>query len=227
MKRFLLMLMVLITVCCTAQAEIVGRQGDDYIHRFDAPNGQALYFVSREQDPMPRMADVNFDGVEDVVVNTFMGASNFGVMFFVWDGEAYVPVTHPGAEELVNYDLYPEAGIVATGSNDGYAGVLHTKQLWRWAGTDLVLARSAEGSTAETTSYADDITTVIYENDLVRITVTDHEQVIDLDGGEGMWSAGMSTTTTMLQLTVDLYDTEAVIAALNEEDRMLWEGLTP
>ena len=49
---------------------------NEYIHRLIADNGQELCFVSGEKDPYLSYADVNFDGINDVVILTQRGASN-------------------------------------------------------------------------------------------------------------------------------------------------------
>ena len=84
MIAFVLCAALLLAACLSAQAEIVGQTGDGtFIHRHIAPNGQELYFVSLERDPRVLMEDVNFDGIDDVVVYTAVGASNFFTEFFV------------------------------------------------------------------------------------------------------------------------------------------------
>lgn len=211
MKRVFLTLLALLTLASTARAEIVGRAGDDYIHQWIAPNGQALYFVSQEEEPYVHMEDVNFDGVEDVVASTFHGASNFGAEFFVWDGGFYVPVRHSGADTLVNYGLYPEAGLVETYVQEGRAGALHTRQLWRWKGTELELVRTATGSDVSTMTFEGDLVIVVTDNTLVRLRVRDH-----LSGGE----------EPTLDMTVSYGDgTDTLEAALEEENRVFWQGL--
>ena len=210
MKRFLPLLLALMMLVPVARAEIVGRAGDDYIHQWIAPNGQALYFVSPEEEPYIHMEDVNFDGVEDVVATIFRGASNFGAEFFVWDGATYVPVAHTGADSLVNHTLYPELGLVETYVQEGRAGALHTRQLWRWNGTELELVRTASGGEVSTMTFEGDLITVVTDNTLVRLRVRDH-----LSGGE----------EPLLDMTVSYGDdTDALEAALEEENRVFWQG---
>ena len=88
----------------SAGAEIVGRTAEgDFIHRYLASNGQELFFVSMEREPPVNREDVNGDGVDDLVVYTAIGASNYFVEFFVWDGEKYVMAQHGGrrADQLL------------------------------------------------------------------------------------------------------------------------------
>ena len=217
MKRVFLMLLVMLMLAPAARAEIVGRAGDDYIHRWDAPNGQALYFVSPEEEPYVRMEDVNFDGIEDVVASTIHGASNFGVEFFVWDGGAYVPVTHSGTDTLVNYTLYPELGLVETNLQESWA--LHTKQLWRWHGASLELVRTASRDEMSTMTIENRIVTVVTDGNLVRLRVWDYLNRSTENGATG--------PTLLMDNVVSLEDMEALQAAEREEDRILWEGLIP
>ena len=219
MKRFFLVLLAALMLIPAARAEIVGRAGDDYIHQWIAPNGQALYFVSPEEEPYVRMEDVNFDGIEDVVAMTFRGASNFGAEFFVWDGGAYVPVTHTGADSLVNHELYPEWGLVETYVQEGWAGALHTRQLWRWNGAALELVRTASGSEVSTTTIEDRVVTVVTDDNLVRLRVWDDLNRSTENGATG--------PTLLMDMVVPLHDSEALLAADREENRVLWEGLLP
>lgn len=212
MKRLLTVLCVLLLVASSARAEIVGRAGDDYIHQWIAPNGQAIYYVSQEEEPYVRMEDVNFDGVEDIVVMTFRGASNFGAEFFVWDGGHYVPVTHTGADSLVNHELYPELGLVETNVQEGWAGALHIRQLWRWKGTDLELVRTATGSEVSTMTFEGDLVTVVTDNTLVQLRVWDNLNVTD-------------EPALLMDVTLSHRDADTMLAAEKEENRVLWQGL--
>ena len=212
MKRLLTVLCVLLAVATSARAEIVGRAGDDYIHRWMAPNGQAVYFVSPESEPYVHMEDVNFDGIEDIVAMTFRGASNFGAEFFVWNGTAYEPVAHVGADALVNHELYPELGLVGTYVQEGWAGALHTKQLWRWKGTELELVRTASGSEVSDMTFEGDLITVVTDTTLVWLRVWDN-----LNGTDG--------PALLMDMTVSHADEAALLAALREEERILWQGL--
>ena len=93
-----------------ALAEVVGREGmygDRYIHRIEAPNGQSLYYLSNEEEAFVTYRDVNFDGMEDIVVISSQGASNTWFLFFVWDGENYVRAGWDAGDDtgLPNYEL--------------------------------------------------------------------------------------------------------------------------
>ncbi len=122
---------------------IVGEAGEDYIHQYTADNGQTIVFVSMEREPGVGYKDVNFDGRKDIVAVTAQGATNYSVAFFVWDGSQYVLARYPGTESLTNYALHPETGIVFSGSNNGFAGLLFHDCLFRWEGTNLRLIRRA------------------------------------------------------------------------------------
>ena len=217
MKRVISVLLALLLMTASAQAETVGRAGDDYIHRWIAPNGQELYFVSMEEEPFVHMKDVNFDGVEDVVVITFRGAANFGVEFFVWNGGSYVMAEHHGEDSLVNYDLYPEVGLVMTGVSDGVIG--NTKQVWRWNGTNLELMRDAVVGPMETIAFEGDLMIATTDSGLLRVRVWDNMNPATVDG--------VTSAALLLDKAVDAYNTQAVSDLLDEEWRVLTEGLLP
>lgn len=147
-KRLCSLLLVLLLLPAAALAEVVGREGmygDEYIHRIEAPNGQALYYLSKEEEAFVSYRDVNFDGMEDIVVISSQGASNTWFLFFVWDGENYVRAGWDAGDDtgLPNYELLAGEGLVLASCNDGWAGGLHHRWLYRWEGTDLRLVRSA------------------------------------------------------------------------------------
>lgn len=147
-KRLCSLLLVLLLLPAAAPAEVVGREGmygDEYIHRIEAPNGQALYYLSKEEEAFVTYRDVNFDGMEDIVVISVQGASNTWFLFFVWDGENYVRAGWDAGDDtgLPNYELLAGEGLVLASCNDGWAGGLHHRWLYRWEGTDLRLVRSA------------------------------------------------------------------------------------
>ncbi len=147
-KRLCSLLLVLLLLPAAALAEVVGREGmygDEYIHRIEAPNGQALYYLSKEEEAFVSYRDVNFDGMEDIVVISVQGASNTWFLFFVWDGENYVRAGWDAGDDtgLPNYELLAGDGLVLASCNDGWAGGLHHRWLYRWEGTDLRLVRSA------------------------------------------------------------------------------------
>lgn len=147
-KRLCSLLLVLLLLPAAALAEVVGREGmygDEYIHRIEAPNGQALYYLSKEEEAFVTYRDVNFDGMEDIVVISSQGASNTWFLFFVWDGENYVRAGWDAGDDtgLPNYELLAGEGLVLASCNDGWAGGLHHRWLYRWEGTDLRLVRSA------------------------------------------------------------------------------------
>ena len=147
-KRLCSLLLVLLLLPAAAPAEVVGREGmygDEYIHRIEAPNGQALYYLSKEEEAFVTYRDVNFDGMEDIVVISSQGASNTWFLFFVWDGENYVRAGWDAGDDtgLPNYELLAGDGLVLASCNDGWAGGLHHRWLYRWEGTDLRLVRSA------------------------------------------------------------------------------------
>ena len=170
-RRFLSRLAVLCLLgslaACGAGAEAAGSgveklalTGGGAIYRYTAPDGQEIYLVADErQEPVLHREDVNFDGVEDVVALTRLGASNAFYDFFVWDGRQYVYATPPGQEAgLANYGLDADRGYVWTQANNGMAGLECEYGVYRWQ-------ESPDGSY----SFA-----IVYDNRILRATVTDY-----------------------------------------------------
>lgn len=200
---FLLSLLFLIP----AHAEIVGQTTDgEYIHRLVADNGQELYFVG-DEDPYLSYADVNFDGIDDAVILTRRGASNFVYQFFIFDGTQYAacPV------RFVNYDLDAEHKLVISSENGGWAGALHTRTLYRFDGLTPVVLREAIGQEKEDWSFdAEGFTTRQYNN---RLTL----QVWAYDGA--------ADGTLVFEQEVLMEDENTVRAALDAEEDALWSGI--
>ena len=207
---FALSLILLLSLALPACADIVGYAGaDDYIHRYLAPNGQELFFVSWEKEPPIEFEDVNGDGVEDIVVITAIGASNFFAEFFVWDGEKYVWAQHVG-EALANYAVTPEGFVVSHGKS-GMAGALFEDRVFAWNGTELKLIRKMVSDYDETWEMTETEMTTTQRLDALHITLYDYAS----EEGEQL-----------------LWETRVMIEELNEGDiftemdAKLWEGLT-
>lgn len=155
---------------------IVAEGMNGYIHRYTAPNGQELYFNAYEEVPIFEMKDVNFDGMEDLVVITGRWAKCDTVLFYVYDpAEGYVLVCETARDEgLMNYVLYPEYGLVGTSIANGNAGLLHITNLYRWEGNQLKLIRSAVSDEWEESSFVGETYTSIIHGDILHVTVRDH-----------------------------------------------------
>ena len=187
--------------------------GEGYIHQYVAPNGQAIFFTAEMEEPYVTFDDVNFDGLEDVVVMTVSGASNAWFKFFVYDGarDAYVFAHHGGdAAGLPNYQLHPESGVVSARATNGYAGALHVWNLYRWAGTDLKLIRSATSDEWSESSFDDETYTQVIRSGLLHITVRDYTNGYD--------------NTVLFDQVITLEDTE-YRDIFWEEEEALWQGL--
>ncbi len=197
------------------QTRIIGKTPEgDNIFIYAAPNGQALYFTGTEDQPRVTYRDVNFDGATDIVIFTVMGASNFYSEFFVWDAAAgqYVQVEVPGIDyPLCNYRLHQYWNIVESDAQNGFAGALHEKRLFRWEGTDLKLIRSAVSKEREEYTFTDQGYTVTTRSDMLEIKVYDHTS--GEYEGELLW-----------ELTIPLKDTETR-DVFTEEEEALWQGL--
>lgn len=200
-RRFLSRLAVLCLLgslaACGAGAEAAGSgveklalTGGGAIYRYTAPDGQEIYLVADErQEPVLHREDVNFDGVEDVVALTRLGASNAFYDFFVWDGRQYVYATPPGQEAgLANYSLDAEKGYVLSHANNGMAGLECEYGVYRWQGTELAPVRVLR---AETSSRWQDSTdgsysfAIVYDNRILHAAVTDY--TADIYEGHVIW----------------------------------------
>lgn len=211
-KMVLLSLLIALTLPAAASAEIVGRvSSGEHIHAYTAPNGQTIYFTAWEAEPNILTKDVNFDGQDDLVVMTAMGASNFFCEFFVFDNGQYVQAAHDGLDGgLCNYELYPETGMVGSHANNGYAGALHEDYLFRGEGTNLRLIR--RGTSEELTvfeSMDDSYTMTTYRNRL-HVTIVDY-------------SSGAYEGTVLWEEIIALDDMDA--GAFERENERLWQGL--
>ena len=191
------------------------------IYRYTAPDGQEIYLVADErQEPVLHREDVNFDGVEDVVALTRLGASNAFYDFFVWDGRQYVYATSPGQEAgLANYGLDADRGYVWTQANNCMAGLECEYGVYRWQGTELAPVRVLRAETSSRWQDSPDGSysfAIVYDNRILRATVTDYPDGVyegrviwekefeleaeDFDGAEvweemrGALTAGLSKT---------------------------------
>ena len=211
-SRFLFLLILALVLPVTATAQIVGRTSDgDYIHTYAAPNGQTIYFTALESEPKIIMQDVNFDGQEDLVVMTAMGASNFFCEFFVFDNGQYVQAEHAGLDYgLCNYELYPESGIVGSHANNGNAGAIHEDVLFRWEGTNLRLVRRATSEELTEFVFVGDIYTITTYLNRLHIVISDY-------------SSGDYEGTVLWDNVVELDDMDA--AMFGQEKTMLWQGI--
>ncbi|MBQ2953867.1 MAG: hypothetical protein IJE07_09985 [Clostridia bacterium] len=171
-------LLAMLMASAAAETTVLGQTADFfYIHQYTAPNGQDIWFTAMEDDVYIELRDVNFDGIEDIVVDTVMGANNFFSELFVYDttGGAYVRVITDSSEErLCNVSLHPEWGIVSTHWNGGYAGLLHVTNLYRWDGLTLKLIRSAVSDEWTEERYEGQTFTTIIHGDILHMTVRDH-----------------------------------------------------
>lgn len=170
-----------------SRTHIVGTTGEgENIHAFTARNGQVIYFVALETEPPVVYEDVNFDGTDDIVAYTAMGASNFFCEFFVWNGAEYVRAEHTGIDYgLCNYMLHPETGIVHSGANNGFAGALHEDCLFCWEGTSLRLIRRAVSEEWTETAFSGEAYTQVTHSDVLHMRVWDY--TLDPHGGTLIW----------------------------------------
>ena len=213
MIAFVLCAALLLAVCLSAQAEIVGQTGDGtFIHRHIAPNGQELYFVSLEQEPMVLMEDVNFDGIDDVVAYTAVGASNFFTEFFVWDGEKYVTAQHDSEMGLCNYSL-EHPGFVTTYAQNGWAGALFEERIYQWEGTALRLRRVMSSECDIETIFTDTGYTVTENQTVLHIRLTDYTQEDGESNQELLWET---------RLNVEDLENSEIFNTLNDK---LWNGM--
>lgn len=183
MKRFLLCLLAFLLALIPAMAEenmeslqVVGVSGDESIWRFQADNGQSIYFTSREADPFIQYQDINFDGIPDLTILTTRGASNFFYKLFIFSNNQYSPVRLLGYEgDAVNFQLHPEEKLLSTHANNGYAGALFESTLHRWDGTDLYPIRKATSEEYKEANLNNATYTLITHLDQLHVTFRDYQ----------------------------------------------------
>ena len=182
MKRFMLCLLVFLLALTPSMAEdnmeslrVVGVSGDEFIWRFQADNGQNIYFTSREAEPFIQYQDINFDGILDLTILTTRGASNFFYKLFVFSNNHYSPVRLMGYEgDAVNFQLHPEEKLISTHANNGYAGALFETTLYQWDGTDLYPVRKATSEEYKEASLNNATYTLITHLDQLHVTFRDY-----------------------------------------------------
>ena len=183
----------------------MGSFREEKVCRYTAPNGQVLYFTTETETPFVRLEDVNFDGVEDIVIVTAVGATNAFYEFFVWDGSQYVWAEHWQMEYgLCNYQLDPRGYVVCYGHN-GLAGALFEEIIFCWEGTALRPLRRMVSEEKTEYAFNDDTYTLVTYNNVLSIRMSD-------DRTNEEWYA----EATLEQFTAGYYDT------LQE---VLWQGL--
>lgn len=210
MKRLIcaLLVVLLLAMAVPAPAEVVGGSASGLIHRYSAPDGQDIYFISWMDNEAVSVQDVNFDGVNDLVALTIDGASNAGYEFFVCDQGKYVWASRNTEEDaLYNYSLDATRGLVISRGKSGLAGALHEICVYRWVGTDLQLVRSAVGDYAQTVSAQGDLNTQTTDYATLSFTVLDAEQNV-------LWNT-----------EVPILDDKAIESAMGQEETRLFEGL--
>lgn len=183
MKKFLLCLLVCLLSVSPVLAEeaaesfcILGTSGDEYICSYQADNGQMLYFTSRVDDPFIQYQDINYDGTPDITILTTRGASNFFYKFFVFSNNQYFPVRLMGYEgDAINFQLHPEAKLLSTHANNGYAGALFETTLYQWDGTDLYPVRKVTSEEYKEAFLNDAAYTLITYTDQLHITFRDYQ----------------------------------------------------
>ena len=110
-RKICVVLLLALLLCLPAAAEIVGTTPqDEYIHRYVAPNGQEIYYVSHEDEwATVQQQDVNFDGHDDLVFLITQGASNGFFEFYVWDDGQYVLAGRNALHDDAGfyYNIYP------------------------------------------------------------------------------------------------------------------------
>ncbi len=164
-KLICILLLFLLPLCAysestlTVTAEAVGSQYtvEGYpqtLYRLTVANAsgktvQALYAfaeIDREDLLVQEMADVNFDGHDDLVLMTRLGASNACYVFFLWD-EARGQFSTAGTPAVWNYTLYPEKALLLSHANNGFAGILHESTVYGWENGTLKPLRSVAWET--------------------------------------------------------------------------------
>lgn len=201
-------LALVLALPCAAGAEIVGRAGDGFIHRYTADNGQDVYFVSNTEEAMVTYDDVNFDGHPDLAVITALGASNAWYEFYLWNGSAYEYAEH-WAADIINYELVDGKYLVSR-SNDGSAGMLFHTAVCVWDGNVLKTLRTMVSEEESQTVWEGRTMTQTTNLDRLHVILRASESLAGAD--EVLW-----------EKTYDPLPEDG--SFLEEAHAHLWEGL--
>ncbi|MBQ8136697.1 MAG: hypothetical protein IJ174_04610 [Clostridia bacterium] len=209
-KRFLILLAALLIFAlpCAGFAEVVGRTGDSYIHRYTADNGQDVYFVSLEEEEMVKYDDVNFDGHPDLAVITALGVSNAFYEFYLWNGSEYA-YAERWTNDIVNYELVDGKYLVSR-SDDGSAGALFHTQICVWDGNILKTIRTMVSEEEMTIDWEGRIRTEVLNMDRVQVVLRAVDGLVG--ASEILW-----------EKTYEPFPDDP--AAFAEMEARLWEGL--
>ena len=159
--------------------------------------------------------DVNFDGYDDLVFLTALGASNGFFEFYVWDDGQYVLAGRNALNEdgLPNYTLDPGRGYVVSYHQMGWAGLLNEQHIFRWEGNRLKLVRYA---------VCEENKQLIFEENSY-IEITDYDR-IRARVFECCYTEGERTDTVIYETVVE-HETVDARALLDQIDAALWNGL--
>lgn len=218
MKKSLLLLLFLLMFPLPAAAEIVGTTPQsEYIHRYIAPNGQEIYYVSHEDEwATVQQKDVNFDGHDDLVFLITLGASNGFFEFYVWDDGQYVLAGRNAlhGDGLPNFELHPDLGLVSTYHQIGWAGLLHEKHIFRWKENNLELVRYAVSQNLKTSVFEDEVFVTIENNDQIHVRIF-----------ECRYDEDERTDEVIFEQLVSQKEGFDEHSLLQEESAALWNGI--
>lgn len=203
LKRCLAGMLTALLMCAVlpAGAEIVGRAGDDYIHRYTAPNGQEIYFTATEREPPVEMRDLNGDGEKDIVIAVAIGASNAYYAFWLWDGDRYAWAMEECPDGRVcNYSLDGPGRLIGW-SNNGSAGALFDAQVYSFEGAHLKLLRHMTSDYNTWYDMTEDQYTEHTELNRLCIRLYD-----DADGAETPWEPVWETVQDLDRMTAETFD---------------------
>ena len=189
-----------------------GSQG--YIHRCIAPNGQELYFNAYAEEPVIEFKDVNFDGMDDLVIITGRWAKCDTALFYVYDpAEGYVLVRETIKDEgLMNYARYPEYGLVGASIANGNAGLCYEEWLYRWEDNDLECIRRA---------YSDNYTETVWAQDMSSYTQTTYTDLFVCDVYD--YTTGVPEGKVIF--SAGPLEWDAFVEVMKDENAALWRGL--
>lgn len=176
-------MMLVLALFHTANAEVVGRTADGCIHRYIADNGQEIYFVSLEEDAMVRYDDVNFDGHPDLVAVVALGASNARYEFYLWNGSEYAYADR-WTDDIVNYELVDGKYLVSR-RDDGNAGMLFKTQICVWDGNVLKPLRTMVSEEETVIEWNGRIMTKTMNLDRLHVTLWEAEDPVG--AAEVLW----------------------------------------
>lgn len=170
-KKISLVLSVFMLLCCICSAEAVGTADDSkLIYRHIEPKTKQELFFITTLEPKFSYVDIDGDGDEDLEILTCEGMHDLQYEIFIYDKGKFSRLECEfGMLPIVSYTL-PKKGYITSEINNGLAGALFEKCLYKIDGARLIPVRSASGRVNQ--SFNNGVTTS--DDSILKYTVKSH-----------------------------------------------------